>query len=494
MPFGRRVRATTTRRRPGRFSMLLLALTGVAATVGYWMWGGSGIARIGQTTSQPDASGIQNGSAERERSESSSIVPGSPTIAVRNRDWPALFGPTNDSRVAGPETNLELDWSDEGPPAKWRKPVGTGYSSPIVCDGKLILLSRIGDEEILECRNAETGESLWEFRGPTTFQNGYDRYSSGPYSTPVADGERVYAVGAEGRFHCVDLQSGEPLWSRFLTEEYDVPEGAWPVSGSPLLEGDLLIVNLGGRDQGAGILALKKVTGETAWTATDHGAGLATPRAAEIHGSRYVFVLTLDGLVCLSPATGDVHWIEEFGANHPEKINSTSPLIWGDRVLISAFAKGSLCLRVLPDGGREKVWETRRELQVQYSPLIGWDGYVYAFHSRNKTLRCVDLRDGEIQWEWPEPGQDGVSRGTAIAIGDRLVLLGEYGYLAALDANPKAPVLRSLTAQPVLKPDCFSSPALANGLMYLRNEQEVVCFDLRAEQGASAASAADSDR
>ncbi|HSG72083.1 MAG TPA: PQQ-binding-like beta-propeller repeat protein, partial [Planctomycetaceae bacterium] len=393
--------------------------------------------------------------------------------------WPALFGPSQDSRSREDATKLRLDWPETGPPVVWRSPLGSAYSSPIVSGDYLIVFHRVADEEILECKDSRTGETRWTFRGPTSFRDSFE-YSSGPHATPVTDGDRVYAVGAEGRFYCVDLRTGERIWSRFLTREYDVPRGRYAVSGSPLLEGDLLIFNLGARERQAGIIALDKNTGETVWTATDHGAGLATPRAAEIHGTRSIFVFTFDGLVCLAPETGQVRWIEDFRANNPERINTSSPLVWEDLVLVSAHFKGSRCLRVLPNGERETVWETVRDLQSQYSTVLGIDGFAYAFHAGNKTLRCVNLRDGTVNWQWPEPGIEGIGRGTAIAIGNRLVVYGEHGHLASLEMNSQQPVVKSLTSVPLLQQPCYSSPAFANGLLYLTNEREIVCFDLRA--------------
>lgn len=391
------------------------------------------------------------------------------------RNWPRMFGPFNNSTSA--ETGLQLDWPKSGPKVVWRKPIGSGYSSPIVWGDRLIVFHRKENEEILECLHAETGDSLWQDRGPTAYQCRYE-YSSGPYGTPVTDGERVYAAGAEGRFYCVDLKTGDVLWRRFLTKEYDVEPGYFAVAASPLIEDGKLLFNLGGRKKQAGIVALDCRTGKTLWTATDHGAGYATPRAATIHGRRVVFVLTLDGLVCLNPADGQVHWVEPFKANNPEYANATTPLVHGDLVFVSVYRKGSFCARIRPDLSREILWRQRRGFQSQYSTLIGIDGHVFGFDASSRTFNCVRLNDGEIQWRWPDDDDEGVGRGQAIAIADRFLLFGEYGNLASIDINTFKPIQRSLSGE-LLKRPCYSSPALANGRLYLRNEREIVCFDLR---------------
>jgi len=408
-------------------------------------------------------------------------------------NWPGLFGPFNDSKSSEDASQLNLDWSGDGPPVKWRRAIGSGYSSPVVYGERLIVFHRRGEKEILECLNAETGEPQWIFERPATFQDRW-HYSSGPYSTPVIDGKigRVYAVGAAGRFSCVDLKTGRRIWERALHEEYTVPQGMFAVGASPLLVDDLLIFNLGAKTDNAGVLALDQQSGQTVWTATDHGAGLATPRLATFHGERFALVFTQDGLVCLKPETGDVQWTETFRANNPENINATSPLVKDDLVLISAYMKGSLCLRVLPNGQRETVWKTRRDFQSQYSTLIEVGGFVYGFHALDRTFRCLHLSTGKLQWKWPPAGEEGISRGSAMAVGNRLILFGEYGKLASLEINSHQPVVKAMTGKPLLKRECFSSPALANGLLYLRNDVEmktptgektrrgeVICLDLR---------------
>lgn len=436
-----------------RFAILLLLLTAVAGG-GYWAWCAYSSARE-ESLTQAAAGEVPTGRA--------------------SANWPGLFGPFNDSTSS--ETGLNLDWSKTGPPVVWRKPVGSGYASPVVWGNRLIVFFREGNKEILECRDLKTGDSQWRIARPTAYKCKYD-YSSGPYSTPVTDGERVYAVGAEGRFFCVTLESGEPVWERVLTKEFDVPPGNFAVAASPLLENDRLIFNLGGVKTSAGIVALDKLTGKTLWKATKDAAGYATPRAATIHGRRLVFVLTGDGLVCLDPADGRVLWSKPYKANHPEYVNATSPLVRGDLVFVSVQKKGSFCIRILPDGQYETVWRKRRGFQSQYSTLIGIDGHAYGFDSSARTFCCVRLADGDVRWQWPGKEQEGVGRGQAIAVADRFLLFGEYGNLASLAINSHKPILKSLSGE-LLKRPCYSSPALAGGRLILRNEREVICLDLR---------------
>ncbi len=387
--------------------------------------------------------------------------------------WPGIFGP--DQNCVSREIDVVTEWPETGPAIQWSRPVGLGYSAPVVLDGILVLFYREGDREVIEGASAETGETRWTFRYPTAYRCPVN-YSSGPYSTPALDRDHVYAWGAEGKLHCLDLQRGTLLWSRSLNDEYDVEPGMFPVASSPLLDGERLILNVGGRRAGAGIVALDKHTGRTLWTATGDGASCATPRAATMHGRRMVFVWTYDNLVAMDPESGRVWWQVAFRANHPDTINATSPVVSGDVVLVSGYQVGSLCVRVLPDGSYQELWRGKKEvLDSHYNNLICLDGYVYGFGTVGGGLRCVELETGRLMWRWKSRLRNAAS----IAVGDRLILFDERGRLGSVGISPQAYQPVSLTARGLLSGRCFSAPALSGGLLYVRNEEELRCLDLR---------------
>ncbi len=386
--------------------------------------------------------------------------------------WPQLFGPTHDS--ISHEEHVLTNWPADGPPVHWDINIGTGYSAPVVWGKRLILLQRVGDEEIVQCLAAETGNELWKFAYPTSYECTFG-YSSGPYSTPIISGSHVYTLGAQGQLHCLDLETGNLIWSRNLSQEYQVPQDLFGVGHTPLLEDNRLILNVGGTVDNSGIVALDAQTGKTIWTATDHSAAYATPRAATIHGRRYVFVLTGYGLVSLDPGTGKVHWSIKYHANHEDTVSATSPLVHDDLVFASVYQVGSICLRILPDGKYEELWRHRRKFVSQFNPLVCVDGFVYGWHFYDHGFRCIELASGNLQWKSRSP----ISRGSHIAVGNRMILLGEFGRLASFDINPQEPIERSMTTEGLLESPCFTSPALHRGLLYVRNEQRLLCLNLR---------------
>lgn len=387
--------------------------------------------------------------------------------------WPSLFGPLNNS--TSPETGLLTEWPEAGPSERWRRSIGRGYSAPVVLGERGIAFGRQDESEVLDCFDSETGETRWEFRYPTAYSP-RTAYSDGPYSTPVLDEGRVYAIGAEGKLHCLDLTTGRVIWQRWLTREYRTKDGLFAVAASPLVEKDRLILQLGAQASHAGIVAVDKATGKTLWTATNHAASCATPCAATIHGTRYLFVWTDPALVCLDPSSGQVRWSLPFRAKNPETVHATSPVVSGDLVVVSGYQLGTLCVRVLPDGRYEQLWRSEPSLlDSQYNNLLCWEGHLYGFSTVDHTFRCVELSTGRLKWKWRSKVQCGAS----IAVDGSILLFGEHGRLGTVAIDASKPVPVAMTARPVLKSPCFTAPALSGGLLYLRNEETLLCLDLR---------------
>lgn len=387
--------------------------------------------------------------------------------------WPSLLGPNSD--CTSPERGLNWAWGESGPPEKWRIQAGQGYASPVVLGNRLILFHRVDEREVVDCLDAETGAGIWSQSWPATYECPFN-HSSGPYSAPFLQEDRVYVIGAAGRLACLDLEDGAEIWHRDVHQDYQVELEVWPVAASPVVEGDLLIVNVGGRKTGAGIVAFDKQTGETAWTAMEDGMSCAMPRVATMHGKRFLFVWTADALVSLNPEDGHVHWRLPFAAKNYEAAHGTSPLIAGNIVLVSGYQVGNLCLRILPDGSCEELWrDNRKLLDSQYKSLLHVDGHVCGFSMIRKSLRCLDLETGAMKWQW----RSKITNGSTIAVDGHYLVLGEKGRLAAIDMTSEGVEEIAMTARPILQGPILAYPAVHNGLLYLRNDQEVLCVDLR---------------
>ena len=290
-------------------------------------------------------------------------------------------------------------------------------------------------------------------------------------------------MGAEGKLHALKLDSGEKLWERWLNREFKVDQEFFGVGGSPCLDGDQLIINVGGTETEAGVVAIGRATGEPNWKATSDGASYATPVVATIHGKRLAFVFTKAGLVALEATSGKVLWDIPFRSRLFESVNATSPIVVDDVVFVSAtYGTGSLAVRVMPDGTYKEIWRSVRSMDSHFSNLMERDGMVYGFSGRHESdaeLRCIELATGKIRWSVPSI----LGRGSMVRIDENFLLWGERGHLMVRGLNgdnpPELPDDPD-KVRPLLRYPCWTPPVIAAGRLYLRNETRVICYDLRA--------------
>ncbi|OYW19084.1 MAG: hypothetical protein B7Z55_09525 [Planctomycetales bacterium 12-60-4] len=390
-------------------------------------------------------------------------------------DWPQLFGPNGNSTSS--ERGLRWDWDDNGPPILWRQAIGQGYSAPVIQGEELILHQRVEDQEIVSCLDAETGAPLWSYGTPTSYECKYP-YSNGPYSTPTISGETVFAITAQGRLLALSLTDGKTHWERDLLQDFQAEQGAYGVGVSPSIWRDRLILNVGGHE-GHGIVALSTRDGSTLWSAMDDDRCYATTVFAEQHGMWHAFVLTEQSAVALDPESGAVRWQRKFGVpRDPLRATAVTPLVVGNYLVLSSGpGPGTNLLQILPDGDFAEIWSRRRVIDGQYTNLLHVDGCFYGGDARSSTpFRCVDFQTGELLWEYDSD----LCRAYSLYADGHIVVLGEHGHLACFRPNRTKPDLRWMTSEPVLKTPCFSAPALSRGRLYLRNESELICLDLRA--------------
>jgi outer membrane protein assembly factor BamB len=392
-------------------------------------------------------------------------------VLVRAADWPQFLGPTRNGVSA--ETGLANSWPETGPPVVWDRDVGEGFSGPVVSGGTLILLHRVDNEEVVEALDAASGKPRWRFGYPTAYADSYGK-GDGPRSTPLVAGGKVYTLGAEGTLHCLDLKDGKKVWQKSLAKDYELRPTFFGVGTSPLLEGDLLLLNVGAK--GAGIVAFDKDTGKEVWKATDDEASYSSPVAATIGDVRHVFFFTRSGLVGLDPKDGKVRFSKHWRSRIQASVNAAMPLVIGDEVfLTSSYGTGALLLRVSKDGADE-VWKGDDSLSSHYNTPLVKDGYLYGIDGRQEQgarLRCVELKSGTVKWEKARFGS-----ASMILADGQLIALTEGGELVLIEPTPESYKEKARAA--VLKATpCRAEIALADGRLYGRDGKRLVCWNVK---------------
>ena len=415
-------------------------------------------------------------------------------------DWSRFLGPTGDGK--SPETSLLTSWSPAGPPIVWEKEIGTSYGAPTVSQGRLFMFDRHDGSARLTCMKSETGDELWRFEYPTDYEDLYG-YNNGPRTCPVVDRNRVYVFGPEGMLHCVAVADGKLLWRVDTATKFHVVQNFFGVGSAPVVEGELLIVQIGGsppgrartlldtRDpvqgNGSGLVAFNKWTGEVVYQVTDELASYTTPTLATINGRRWCFIFARGGLIGFEPRTGTVDFHYPWRAKKFESVNASNPVVVDDLVFISeTYGLGSSLLKVRP-GGYTVVWkdsERRRNkaMQLHWNTPIHYKGYLYGYsgrHSRGCELRCVELRTGKVVWSHRVH-----ERGSLLYADGHFISLGEFGTLTLirpapekLDVVSKVQLTDEHGGERIRYP-AWAAPVLSNGFLYLRGKDRLVCLDL----------------
>jgi len=360
--------------------------------------------------------------------------------------------------------------------------INGGYSSIAVAKGRLFTMDRLGNEERVLCFDAETGKELWAYRAPADYRP-IEGYAEGPRATPTVHDGRVYTVGATGLFACLEAVPAEGrakvLWQRHLIEQLQGDLPRWGMACSPLIEGELVIVQPGGSD--GAVAAFERVSGKLVWRALTDASGYSSPVAATAAGVRQIICFTGEGLAGLRPSDGAQLWHFPWPTDH--KANIATPIVAGDYVFISSsYQAGCALLHLQPDGAgvkAEPVFVRRNKvMRNHHASCVLHDGHLYGFDSSGfglqAVLKCLDFRTLEEKWH---AGRN-ITKGTLIYADGHLIVLTEDGTLALVEATPEGYRKKS-TMKLFEGAQFWALPALAKGRLYVRSDKELVCLDLR---------------
>lgn len=405
------------------------------------------------------------------------------------QDWPQWRGPTRDG--VWREAGLVKELPDEIE-IRWRAEVGGGYSGPTVAAGRVYVTDRLVEPDQVErvhCFAWQTGEVLWTHEYPCAYEK--VSYRAGPRCSVLVDRGRAYSLGTMGDLLCLDAETGEVLWSKDLDADYSIQMPIWGLAASPVIEGDLLIVPVSGK-QGY-LVAFDVASGEEQWTALDDRGNYSAPIVVDQAGRRVVVCWTGDRIVGVDAVSGELHWEHPF---KPRKmpLGCASPVQSGELVFFTGFYDGCVMLRLPEDElAVEQVWRKRGQNELRTkglhsiisTPLVRGE-HIYGVDAYGE-LRCLTMKDGERVWE-DLTAVPKVRWATIhfVQNGERTWMFNERGELIVAELSPDG--FHELSRGKLISPTrkqlnerggvCWSHPAFAYQHVFARNDEELVCADL----------------
>jgi outer membrane protein assembly factor BamB len=427
---------------------------------------------------------------------------------ARGDDWPQWLGPKRDA--VWRENGILEKFPEGGPKVRWRVPVNGGYCGPAVAGGRIFVMDFMVDEgvefpknpgatvklagkERVLCFNAADGEMIWRHVYPCEY---HVQYAYGPRCTPTVKDGKVYTLGTEGHLWCIDAALGKPLWSHDFKKEYGAETQTWGHAAHPLLDGQKLICHVGG--EGSAVVAFDKDTGKELWKALTapgnaKNIGYCPPTICEIAGKRQLiswFGASINGL---EPETGKALWSYPYQTYFSMAISTPRQL--GDKLYFTSTFNHSLMLRVAADGTKaEEVWkgDTKTGFDAVYAtPFVEGD-LIYGNTSAGH-LTCIKAENGERVWQNNKPNQDKKNINCAdifiVKNGDRFFLTTEQGDLIIAKLTEKgyeeigrAHLLEPTSSAFGMRTVVWSHPAFANHCAYMRNDKELICVSLAANE------------
>jgi outer membrane protein assembly factor BamB len=389
-------------------------------------------------------------------------------------EWPQFLGPNRNGISA--ETGHLDAWPASGPKEIWRVNGGVGMSGLAISRGRLVTLVQREGQQWVVSHAAGTGEAQWQTAVASEYRN---PMGDGPRGTPAIAGESVFAFTGEGILVALGLADGKLLWSHNVVEELRGKIADYGMASSPLVVNGQVIVTAGAPR--ATVAAYDAKTGKLAWSAGEDAAGYSSPVVRELAGGPQILVFSGGAALGIAPQTGGLLWRHPYETNF--QCNIAAPVARDGQVLLSAGENhGSVLLAPKQAGGKwtlEEVWSSQgvqSVLRSEWQTPILLDGYLYGMDNVGGAgpithLTCIEWSSGKRMWQVPRFG-----KGNLIAAEGKLFLSTMKGELVVARATPKA--YEEIGRAEVLG-STRQAPSLAGGMLYLRDDQDIVCLDVR---------------
>lgn len=383
--------------------------------------------------------------------------------------WTEFRGPNRDGRYE--QMAISTTWPAAGLPLVWRQPVGGGYSSFAIAEGRAFTIEQRRNREVATAYDLATGRELWAHAWDAEFRETMG--GDGPRATPTWHEGRVYVLGAEGELRCLDARTGHRIWSRNILTDTQAQNLKWGMAASPLIADDKVIVLPGGTN-GKSVAAYNKLTGAPVWTALDDAQAYTSPMVVTLAGQRQLVVVSARRAMGLTVGAGallwEFPWITQFDVNVAQPI-----VIGGNRVFLSAgYGHGAALLEIArTDAGFavKNLWSSNR-MKNKFTTSVLHDGYLYGLDE--SILACIDAQTGELKWKGGRYGFGEV----ALASG-HVIVTTESGEVALVRATPER--FEEVSRFQAISGKTWNHPAFADGYLLVRNETEMACFRIGAK-------------
>jgi len=391
--------------------------------------------------------------------------PSQPT--AQSADWHQWRGPNRDGH--SPETGLLKEWPSNGPTPLWRASgAGEGYSSFSVSNGRLFTLGSRGNLEYVIAFDATTGKRLWETANGARFRN---EQGDGPRSTPTIEGDRVYAFGGSGELAALDAATGKKIWSISVVQQLGGNVPYWGYSESPLIVGDRIILNAGGRR--ASIVAINKQDGKTLWQNHNDEAAYSSPMLLRTGSLQQVVFFTGQRALAVDPRDGRLLWSYSRASN--STANIATPIVRGNKVFFSSdYGTGGALLDVRAAGNIASAQEVyfTREMRNHHSSCVIVGDHIYGFSS--SILTALKFDTGELAWR-----HRSVGKGSLIYADERLYLYSEEGVVGLAEASPGGYRERGRFTMRTGNAPTWSHPIITGGRLIIRDQDTVYAYDVK---------------
>jgi outer membrane protein assembly factor BamB len=382
---------------------------------------------------------------------------------ARSLDWPSWRGPNHDGHSK--ETEFHWAWNQRAPKVLWRATIGYGYSSVAVSTGKVFTMGNVNGTDQVLAFDVATGRQAWRYTYPCMAVD-LDRYP-GPRCTPTVAGDQVYTVSRLGHLLCINFDTGQLRWSRDIRNDYKGLLPIWGYCGSPLVQGNLLIVETGNL-KGRSVVALNRLNGNLVWANGTDRTGYSSPVPFMVGDQQGVAVFSGQSITGRLLSNGTPIWRQKWKTT--DDVQPASPIIFEDKVFVSSGYNSGCSLFRFGNNFSQTIWSNRYMRNRQSSSVLV-NSHIYGFDENE--LRCMDIVNGAIKWRSRNYGV-----GSLMAAGDKLIVQAEDGQVAVVQASPWQ--YKELGRMKAFNDkQCWTQPVVANKTLYVRNKGNLIAYDVR---------------